>query len=164
MTERRLATAPTRRAKPTGLLRRLLKIPNLLYRWRLGWLLGHRFLMLTHIGRKSGLPRQTVVEVTNHDRVHDIYTVASGWGAQADWYKNLRAHPQTTIQVGERRLAVEANLLSAEESGEEMVRYARRYPMVAKELVSILGYRLRGGEESYRAFGRQVQPTLEFLA
>ena len=35
---------------------------------------------------------------------------------------------------------------------------------VAKELVFILGYRLRGGEESYREFGRQVVRFVRFEA
>jgi hypothetical protein len=52
---------------PRGLLRLALRLPIWLYRWRLGWLLGDRFLLLTHTGRKSGLPRQVVLEVVHHD-------------------------------------------------------------------------------------------------
>jgi hypothetical protein len=48
---------------PTGWVRALLRLPILLYRLHLGWLLGHRFLLLTHVGRKSGLQRRTVLEV-----------------------------------------------------------------------------------------------------
>ncbi len=39
---------------------------------RLGWLQGSRFLMLTHIGRKSGLARQTNIEVVGHDGLNPI--------------------------------------------------------------------------------------------
>lgn len=46
---------------PRGLLRLAARLPLWLYRAGLGWLLSNRFLMLTHIGRKSGLPRQVVV-------------------------------------------------------------------------------------------------------
>ena len=41
----------------------LFRAPVYLYRWHLGWMLGHRLLLLTHIGRRTGLRRQTVLEV-----------------------------------------------------------------------------------------------------
>ena len=43
----------TRGPTPRGWLRALLRVPTLLYRVHTGWLLGHRFLLLTHVGRKS---------------------------------------------------------------------------------------------------------------
>jgi hypothetical protein len=43
-----------------GLLRFDLLLPLGLYHLNLCWLLGNRFLMLTHIGRKTGAPHQTV--------------------------------------------------------------------------------------------------------
>ena len=62
-----------------GLLRIGVRLPVLLYRARLGWLLGGRFLMLTTTGRKTILPRQTVLEVVLHDQETDTYYIASGW-------------------------------------------------------------------------------------
>ena len=47
-------------APPTGVLRALLGLPVHLYHARLGVLLGHRFLLLVHTGRKTGLHRETV--------------------------------------------------------------------------------------------------------
>ena len=48
-------------AKPTGVLKWGYNLPIALYRVRLGWLLGHRFLLLTHQGRKTGRILQTVL-------------------------------------------------------------------------------------------------------
>jgi len=48
------------RSKPTGASRLAFRLPIYLYRLNLGWLLGHRFLMLVHRGRRSGLLRETV--------------------------------------------------------------------------------------------------------
>ena len=45
----------------TGLKRIMFRAPIFLYRIGLGGLLGKRFLLLNHIGRK------TVMEVVNHD-------------------------------------------------------------------------------------------------
>ncbi len=37
------------------------------YRLHLGWLLGHRFLLITHRGRRSGRLRQTGVMILHYD-------------------------------------------------------------------------------------------------
>ena len=70
---------------PHGLMRWLLRAPVWLYRLGLGGLLGDRFLLLTHIGRKSGQLRQNVLEVVEHDEATGAYVIASGWGDKADW-------------------------------------------------------------------------------
>ena len=57
-----MAQGMTKSATPRGLACLAFRLPIGLYRLRLGWLLGDR-LLLTHIGRKSGLPRQAVIEV-----------------------------------------------------------------------------------------------------
>ena len=67
-----------------GWLRFGVKLPPGLYRAQRGWLLGERFLRLTHVGRKSGQPHQTVLEVVDHDRATDRYIVTSGWGEKSD--------------------------------------------------------------------------------
>ena len=48
---------------PTGLRRRLWRLPIRLYRIGLGPLMGRRIMLLTHIGRLSGKQRQAVIEV-----------------------------------------------------------------------------------------------------
>ena len=55
------------RSKPTGASRLAFRLPIYLYRLDLGWILGHRFLMLVHQGRRSGLLRETVLEVILYD-------------------------------------------------------------------------------------------------
>src|SRR5689334_1392695 len=42
---------------PHGFSRMMYRLPVWLFHVHLGWLLGNRFLLLTHTGRKSGLPR-----------------------------------------------------------------------------------------------------------
>lgn len=79
--------------KPRGLLRWFLRMPVLLYRLRLGWLLDGRFLMLTHTGRYSRLSRQVVLEVVHHDEESGAYFVAAGWRGHADWFLNIKATP-----------------------------------------------------------------------
>jgi hypothetical protein len=45
------------------MVKRLLALPARLYGAGGGWLLGHRFLLLTHRGRRTGRLYETVVEV-----------------------------------------------------------------------------------------------------
>ena len=78
---------------PAGFTRALFRLPIHLYRLRLGWLFGNRLLLLNHIGRVSGKTHQTVLEVAEHNAADDSYTVASGWGPTAAWYRNILHNP-----------------------------------------------------------------------
>lgn len=138
---------------PTGIVRFAARLPIQLYRAGLGWLLGGRFLRLTHVGRRSGKPREVVIEVIGHD---DGYLVCSGMGRGADWYRNLRATPRARIQVGRRVLDVRAEELSAEEGGEVMATYASRHPKAARQLMKVMGFEVDGTSEDFRAVGREL--------
>ena len=48
-----------------GVLWYFFRAPVYLYSWRIGWRLGHRLLLLTHIRRRTGLRRQAVLEVVD---------------------------------------------------------------------------------------------------
>ena len=72
------------RSRPAGILRLVFRLPTYLYRYRFGWLLGHRFLLLTHRGRKTGRVHQTVLEVIAYDSATRESIVLSGWGERAD--------------------------------------------------------------------------------
>lgn len=141
---------------PTGLARLLFRLPVHLYRMRLGWLLGGRFLLINHVGRVSGRARQAVIEVVEHDRDSDSYLVASGFGERADWYRNVLAAPDVTIQVGARRLAARAVPLSKEDSAEVMARYASRHPVAARKLCRFMGFAVDGSEADFRGVGHQI--------
>ncbi len=144
-----------------GFKRWLFRAPIWFYRVGLGGLMGRRFVLLNHVGRKSGLPRQAVVEVAKHDKDTGDYIIASGWGKQADWYKNLLQTPEITIQVGWRKMAVTAVPLTPEQSGGAMVDYARRYPTAARTLMKrLLGYEVDGTEGDYRALGHDLVPFI----
>lgn len=152
----------SQRQPPRGLSRLFYRMPIWLYRWRLGWLLGQRFLLLHHVGRKSGLPRQAVIEVAGYDAGTDTYLVAAGFGPKSDWYRNLQQTPDVTIQVGRRSLPVTARLLSPAESGEAMVRYAQQHPQAARALARVLGFTVSGTSEEYRQLAQEFIPFVAF--
>jgi hypothetical protein len=75
------------RTKRTGIVRLALWLPAYLYSANLGWLLGHRFLLLTHRGRRSRRARRTVLEVLHYDPVTRESLVVSAWGEDSDRYR-----------------------------------------------------------------------------
>jgi deazaflavin-dependent oxidoreductase (nitroreductase family) len=143
-------------SKPTGISRFLFRMPIWLYQHKIGWMLGGRFLMICHTGRRSGLPRQAVVEVVRHDEDADSYIVAVGFGRKTDWYQNLLANPDASILVGKRSLDVHARQLSPEEGGRELLDYARRHPTLARGLSQFMGIEVDGSDEDYQAAGEML--------
>src|SRR5574340_76216 len=120
-------------APPSGLVRSLLRLPILLYRLHLGWVLGDRFLLLHHTGRKSGRVQETVVEVVRHDGVSDTYYVVSGWGAKSDWYLNIQNNPLAIIRVGAGAMQVRAVKIPLAEAAAGLGEYSKRYTLAFRE-------------------------------
>ena len=124
--------------------------------------MGGRFVLINHIGRKSGQLRQTVVEVASHDPASDVYFVASGWGYKAQWYQNLMAQPDVTIQVGARKLAVHAETLPPEAGAQVLLDYRAKHAYAAKELGAMMGLDI--GHASAEALVTIVRDSLPIVA
>ncbi len=137
---------------PRGLARLAWRSGILIYRLGLGGLVGERLLLLQHTGRKSGKARLTVLEVVARDQSTGAFIVASGFGEKADWFQNVMAHPEATIQVGRKRMAVRAQRLPLEQATEFLLDYNRHHPALLRSLAGILGYRTDGSEADVRFF------------
>jgi deazaflavin-dependent oxidoreductase (nitroreductase family) len=148
--------------RPAPWLRRLFRAPLVAYRWHLGWLFGHRLVLVEHVGRRTGQVRRVVLEVVEFDRATSAVVVASGFGPRADWYRNLLAHPSTTVVLGRRRLRVTACPVPAEEGGEIMRRYAQGRRRTARSMVRLLGYQVDGTDADFVQLGRSM-PFLRLL-
>jgi deazaflavin-dependent oxidoreductase (nitroreductase family) len=152
---------PRFRQQPHGISRWFLRFPILLYRLKLGWLLGYRFLLLDHTGRKSGNTRQTVLEVIQWDDAARTPTVVSGFGRKSDWFLNVCHTPKVNVRIGKEYFAAEAIILSTEAAALEFREYAIRNPRAMKALASTLGYPWDGSEESCYKLA-QLLPVLTF--
>ncbi len=147
--------------KPGGLTRLALKFPILLYRWHLGRLLGDRFLMLTHTGRVTQAPHQTVVEVVHHDKATDTYIIASGWGEHSDWYRNLQKTPDAIVQTGGRQFAAISRRLTRDQAAQALYQYAQRHPAAFRKLAKFMtGQKLTASLEDCRKVAQSV-PLVE---
>lgn len=139
---------------PRGLARFALRLPIWLFHAHLGWVLGTRFVLLTHIGRKSGLPRQTVLEIVRYDRATGACVVASGWGVKSDWVQNVTANPNIVYQVQNKRMVGLAKRLSPDHGAQELFEYAHHYRLAFREISRFMGYQLDGSDEDIQAMGR----------
>lgn len=103
---------------------------QLLWLLRLGWVAGHSLLVLTHVGRRTGKEYRTVLYVQRYDRDTREATVVSVWG-ESQWFRNIRAHPATRIEIGLQRYAPVQRFLSAEEVFQIEKRFRRRHRIIA---------------------------------
>ena len=145
------------RSKPTGLLRLAFRLPIYLYRLNLGWLFGHRALLLIHQGRKSGLLRETVLEVVVYNPATKESFVLSAWGEKADWYRNIQATPALEVRTGGQRYVPEQRFLAPEENHGVFADYERRHPLAFQILARVLGYPLDGTEAMRREFASSLR-------
>jgi deazaflavin-dependent oxidoreductase (nitroreductase family) len=83
----------------------LFRLPVYLYRWKCGWLLGHRLLLLIHVGRHTGLRRHTVLEVVEYREEGPEAVVMSAFGPSADCLRNIEATPNPEVVIGSKRLS-----------------------------------------------------------
>lgn len=148
---------------PSGLSRVLFRLPIHFYERGLGWVFGRRLLQLNHVGRVTGKPRRVVLEVVERNAQDGSYVVASGWGSNAAWYRNVRHNPDVTIQIGRIKLPVTAVPVPTEEGADIMARYASQHRAAAKYLLPrLMGFKVDGSEADFRAVGRYL-PFIRFV-
>ena len=147
-------------------MRRLFRLPVCLYRWRFSWLLGHRFLLLVHTGRRTGLLRYTVLEVLEFRNVTCEAIVMSGWGRNADWPRNIKATPDCIeIVIGSRQFKASYRLLGDDEAIDAIASYERRNrllaPIVRAGFTWVLGWRYDGSDMARRRVAAE-KPCIAF--
>lgn len=156
---------PVQPAPPAGLLRAILHLPVYLYRARLGVLLGHRFLLLVHRGRRSGRLYETVLEVVRYDPATEESVVVAGWGRRTAWLHNLEAGGALAAVTGGRRYAPTYRILGGDEAAGVMTGYEHRNrfiaPVVRAVLSRLLGWRYDGSDAARRRLVTQL-PLLAF--
>ncbi|MFZ5909159.1 MAG: nitroreductase family deazaflavin-dependent oxidoreductase [Chloroflexota bacterium] len=146
---------------PRGWKANLWRAPIWFYRMGLGGLLGKRFLLLNHVGRKSGQSRQAVIEVVKIDAQTDTYYSVSGFGEKAHWFQNIMHTPDVDIQVGGRKMSAHAERLSMGDGEAILADYAYHHPTALRELSKILNIPYDGSPESVHAMARAL-PVVAF--
>ncbi len=160
-----LSDNPGHPAPPAGVLRWFLYLPVHLYHARLGFLLGHRFLVLVHEGRRTGVRRETPLEVMAYDRATGEAVVAAGWGRRTQWLHNVEAGLAREIWIGHERYAPTWRRLGLDEAAAVIERYEHSsglpVGLVRAVLGRLLGWRYDGTPEARRRAAEQL-PLLAF--
>lgn len=138
-----------------------MKMPLILYRLGLGWLLGKRFMMLTHVGRHSGKVHQTVLAVLRFDeQTREIFAV-SPWGS-SNWYRNIQAAPAREIETGSLRFGrvryvPTQHTLSPEEIAMLFIEFRQKYPIFSRLVARIPGWKIDSTYEEFLVLARTLR-------
>lgn len=128
----------------------MFRAPVWLYRARLGFVFGARFLLLVHRGRKTGRTRMNVLEVMEHKREAGEYVVMSGWGPKSQWYRNIHASPPAEVRIGFRRFTPAVRFLTDEEAAASLAVYRREHPILFRMLDVMLSWKHDGTQDDFR--------------
>ncbi|HUA48904.1 MAG TPA: nitroreductase family deazaflavin-dependent oxidoreductase [Solirubrobacteraceae bacterium] len=144
---------------------RALRAPAVLYDWNLGWLLGRRFLRLTHRGRRSGRSYRVMLEVIGHDRARHEVFVMVGLGRRAQWYRNVIAGGAVELAIGGERFRPDYRELAPAEAAAVFDGYERRNrllaPIVRAVLSRLVGWRYDGSPPARERLVSEL-PVLAF--
>ena len=117
-------------------------------------MLDHVFLMITHVGRKTGKPRETVAMALRFNQDTREVVVCSAWGASTDWIRNLRASPAIRVQIGRESYLPEHRFLTEDESVAVAIEFRQRHPHRLRLLAKILGWGDLSSDTALREFVR----------
>jgi F420H(2)-dependent quinone reductase len=92
--------------------------------------------LLDHVGAKSGVKRTTPLLYVRDGANVVLVASKGGFPKHPAWFHNLKANPETTVQVGGERLAVRARVATAEER-------KRLWPMAEKAWPGFRTYQAR---------------------
>lgn len=144
------------RERPTGWYKWLLHAPSWLYRARLGFVFGRRFLMLEHLGRKSGRRYRTPIEVMSRGPEGE-YIVTSGRGWKADWLRNIQARPAEAVWImSTRHPEPRQRIIGVGERIDRLKEYERAHPKLAARLYEVMGVSHGDTEASWRSMAEQL--------
>ena len=149
------------RREPGRLALGLFRMPLNAYRHGAGWMLGRTFLAFTHTGRKTGQAHDAVAMVLRYDDVTRESVICSAWGAETDWFRNLRAGPAVTVHMGRSSFIPTHRILTDDEAFDVVVHFRSRHPHRLRLISNLLGWGDMRDDDSARAFVR-THPFVAF--
>jgi len=93
---------------------------------------GMPLLLLHHTGAKSGKNRVNPLAYQSDDGRYVVFASKGGAPTNPDWYHNLKAQPNVTIEVGTDRIDVIASEATGDERKRLFRTQAERVPQFAE--------------------------------
>jgi len=89
---------------------------------------GKPLLVLTTTGAKSG--KKYTIPLMYSREGDRVYIFASKGGAPSnpDWYRNLLAHPEVTVEIGDKTYQATAKPVTGDERDQIYSRWEQQYP------------------------------------
>jgi deazaflavin-dependent oxidoreductase (nitroreductase family) len=98
---------------------------------------GPDVLLLTTIGRKSGLPRVTPVQF---EEMEGKYYVGAGFGPQTDWLKNLQKTPRVGVQIRAENFDATAECITDPREVADLLAYRlKQHPVFVRVVLTMQG-------------------------
>jgi len=114
-----------------------------------GQFAGAPMLLLTTTGARSGLARTSPVVYTKDGDRFVIIASKAGAPTNPDWYHNLLAHPEVTLEVGTETFSARASVADGDErlrlydaQAEAMPRFAEYQQGTTREIPVVVLERL----------------------
>jgi deazaflavin-dependent oxidoreductase (nitroreductase family) len=91
---------------------------------------GAPLLLLTTTGRRTGVPRTSpMMYLDDGTGRWLVFASKAGADTDPDWFHNLRANPEVTVEIGDRlQVKARAVVLEGEERDRWFAEQASRYP------------------------------------
>lgn len=122
-------------------------------------------MLLTHTGRRTGLRRETVLEVVEYRAEGSEVVVVNGFGPDSDWLRNIETKPTAEVTTGRQHFIASHRFLAKEEARRVIEHYEHRNSLIAPVVRAgfswLLGWPYRGSERDRERLVEQL-PLIAF--
>lgn len=113
-------------------------------------------MLLTHIGRRSGRVRRTILAVLRFDHQTKEIMAISAWSA-SDWYLNIQASPALEVETGRTRYVPQQRTLSPEEIATLFDAYREKHPIFSRIVCQIPGWKWNSSHEEFLELAKALR-------
>ncbi|MGA9397100.1 MAG: nitroreductase family deazaflavin-dependent oxidoreductase [Anaerolineaceae bacterium] len=114
-------------------------------------------LLLTTTGRKSGQPRVTPLQ---YELIDGFHYIASGWGRDADWVRNINRDPKVTVQVGGHTYPARAEPINDPERIADFLEVRlKRHPLLVGAMLRAQGLPLKYERRDLEILAQDITPV-----
>ena len=149
------ARRPRRRLQRTNPVRN--RLLATLYYGRLGWLLGHRYLMLGYGKQRTGHGKQRVLPVWHYDPLLHESVLLVRRDMRPGWFRAITVRPSRELWSGSRHFGPVQRRLSTAEIVDCLLQQAHSEPRRLARLLHALGYAGAMTPERLRHIGTDLR-------
>jgi len=128
--------------------------PILAYKIGLGPLIGRFVLLLTTIGRKTGLQRVTPLQ---YEVIDGVYHIGAVFGLKTDWIRNIQANPQVQVRVKNSTFYGQAEVTTDPEDIADFIQYRlNKHPRIIGLIMKLDGFTSKPSREELIEYSKNL--------